>query len=108
MDAPEAHVASVAEAHARLVRAIEHLTDERMRRPTRLPGWTAGHVLTHLARNADSHVFRSGAARRGEVVDQYPGGSEGRAAAIEEGAHRSAAEIIEDVRRSASMVDETW
>ena len=33
--------------------------------PSRLPGWTVGHVLTHLARNADSMVRVLGAAEAG-------------------------------------------
>jgi maleylpyruvate isomerase len=33
--------------------------------PSRLPDWTVGHVLTHLARNADSMVRVLAAAERG-------------------------------------------
>ncbi|MET0910545.1 MAG: maleylpyruvate isomerase N-terminal domain-containing protein, partial [Ilumatobacteraceae bacterium] len=42
--------------------------------PSLLPGWTRGHVLTHIARNADSFVRLLEAAGRGEVVTQYAGG----------------------------------
>ncbi len=45
-----------------------------MRGPSLLPEWSDGHVLTHLARNADSVVRRMEGAARGELVDQYPGG----------------------------------
>ena len=45
---------------------------------------------------------------RGEVVDQYPGGFEGRAAEIEAGAGRSAAALVADVRDSGREVEATW
>jgi len=90
------------------VQAIELLTDDQVRSPSQLPGWTVGHVLTHVARNADSHVRRSDAALRGEFVEQYPGGLTGREAEIEAGAARPAAAIVEDVSRSAAQVDRAW
>ena len=108
MFAPEVDIARVADAHVRLVAAIAALDDDDVRRPSLLPGWTVGHVLAHLARNADSHVQRAEAAVRGEVVDQYAGGDAGREAEIDDGSRRPAAEIIEDVRSSARAVDHAW
>jgi maleylpyruvate isomerase len=105
---PEVHIAHVADAHARFSDAIQSLGDADVRRPSLLPGWSVGHVLTHVARNADSHIRRTDAAARGEMTDQYEGGYAGREADIEAGAVRSAADIIEDVRRSADAVDEAW
>lgn len=96
------------DAQRRFEDAIARLTDDDVRRPTALPGWTIGHLLTHVARNADSHTRRSEAAARDEVVDQYPGGFEGRAADIEAGAHRSAAELVDDVRTSAARMHDVW
>jgi len=40
-------VAAAAEAHRRLHRALDGLTDEQVRAPSPLPGWTRGHVLAH-------------------------------------------------------------
>jgi len=105
---PVADIARVAEAHTRFLEAIRGLSDERARRPSLLPGWTVGHVLSHVARNADSHVRRTEAAARGEMVDQYEGGYAGREADIDAGAGRSAAELLDDVRRSAAAVDAAW
>src|SRR5918995_3450961 len=56
--------------------------------PSRLPHWSIGHVLTHLARNADSMVRVFDAAERGEVIDRYEGGVARRNAEIEAGATR--------------------
>lgn len=95
-------------AHARLLVTLSTVTDGTARQPSRLPGWTVGHVLTHLARNADSHTRRIGGALRGEVMDQYPGGWEGRAAEIEAGAGRPAAALVADVRASAEALEDAW
>jgi maleylpyruvate isomerase len=75
--------------------------------PSRLPGWTIGHVLTHLARNADSLTAIVVAADRGEVIDQYPS-REARAAAIESGAGRPPAAQVLDVRRSIEALEAAW
>jgi maleylpyruvate isomerase len=93
------------EAHAALLADLDHLTDAQARQPSRLPDWTVGHLLTHLARNADSVVRRLEGAMRGEVLTQYAGGVEGRAADIAAGADRSAEELVADVRTSAAAVD---
>ncbi|HEV3226660.1 MAG TPA: maleylpyruvate isomerase N-terminal domain-containing protein [Acidimicrobiales bacterium] len=105
---PEDDIARVVDAQTRFDAAIADLTDADVRRASTLPDWTVGHVLSHVARNADSHRRRTEAARRGEVVDQYPGGFEGRAAEIEAGAARPAAELVADVRDSAALMTDAW
>jgi maleylpyruvate isomerase len=47
-------LASVQEATERLLTAVAELDNASAARPSRLPGWTVGHVLAHLARNADA------------------------------------------------------
>ncbi len=93
------------DAHARLAVTLAHLTDDAARRPSLLPGWTVGHVLTHLARNADSHVRMLRAAARGEVADQYTGGNAQRADDIDAGAGRRAAELAAAVTASAFSLE---
>jgi maleylpyruvate isomerase len=93
-------------AHSRLDSRIDGLADATVRAPSRLPGWTVGHVLCHLARNADSVIRRLAGADRDEIVDQYPGGPTGRAEEIENGARASAAVLIADVRRTNLAVEE--
>ena len=99
---------SVKKSHIRLGKTIAGLTDGDARRPSLLPGWSVGHVLTHLARNADSHVRLLEAAARGEVADQYAGGDVQRAADIEVGAGRPAAELVADVMEAAARLERTW
>ena len=96
------------DSHRRLRDTLAGLTDAGARRPSLLPAWTVGHVLTHLARNADSHVRMLEGARRGEVADQYAGGNEQRAADIEAGAGRRADVLVADVVGSAGRLEEAW
>ena len=105
MTRPTEFIEGCKASHATLERHIADLNDEVARRPSLLPDWTVGHVLSHLARNADSVVRRLEGAIRGEIVEQYVGGREGRADEIEAGARRSAAELIADVVTTDAAVD---
>ena len=95
-------------SHALLVSTVTGLDEDAVRGPSRLEGWSVGHVITHLARNADSHTRMLGAARRGEAVEQYAGGREERASAIEAGAPRGAAELVDDMLRSITALEAAW
>ncbi|MGH2730720.1 MAG: maleylpyruvate isomerase family mycothiol-dependent enzyme, partial [Actinomycetota bacterium] len=95
-------------SHVRLTSALDGLSDDQVAAASLLPGWTRGHLLTHIARNADSHVRLLTAAAKGEKVEQYVGGAEGRAADIDAGATRSAAELVADLDQSAKRLFETW
>jgi maleylpyruvate isomerase len=95
-------------AHAALLDHLDALTgtaagDAAL--PSLLPGWTRGHVLTHLARNADSFVRALAAGDAGEVVMQYEGGAEGRAADIEAGAPRPWDDQVADVRGACARLE---
>lgn len=70
-----------------------------------LPGWTVGHVLTHVARNADSMTWVLGAAERGEVAERYPGGLAQRNGDIDDGAGRPAVEQLADIKASNERLD---
>lgn len=80
-------------------------SDADVRAPSLLPGWTRGHVLTHVARNADGIALTLAAALRGEIVPRYPHGTAGRNADIEAGAGRSFEALVADVRDSAERLD---
>jgi len=95
-------------AHERLAMDLPGLTDEMSQRESLLPGWTVAHTLTHIARNADSHVRMLQAAERGEVGAQYPGGIEQRNADIEAGVGRSAAALVADVVDSNARLEAAW
>ena len=95
-------------AHRRLEDIVVTLDDDAVPRPSRLPEWTVGHVLTHLARNAESHVRMLNGALAGQPVEQYPGGPEQRASDIERGAGRPAAEIRADLLEMDAALEATW
>ena len=84
-----------------LASQIDQLGEDDMSRPSRLPGWTIGHLLTHLARNADALGNLVRWAATGIETPMYPGGPEQRRADLEVGALRQSAEILRDVRQSA-------
>lgn len=95
-------------AHRRLLDAVAGLGDDDLRRPSTLPEWTIGHVLAHLARNADSHVRLLDAGARGEVADQYDGGMAGRAAEIERDAVLPAEVLLADLAATADALEQRW
>ena len=101
-------LAGCTEAHRGLLASLDGLTDEVAAGPSLLPGWSVGHVLTHIARNADSFVRLTTAATEGRVVPQYEGGMAARNAEIEAGAGRGAAALVADVRDSAAALDACW
>ena len=90
----------VARADERLLATAATLDEAAVRAPSQLPGWTRGHVLAHIARNADSYVNLLTWARTGVETPMYPS-MERRNAEIEEGAGRSPAEHVADLRASA-------
>jgi len=106
--APARAIDGCREATARLLATLDALDDATARRPSRLPEWTVGHVVTHLARNADSLVRMLEGAAAGRVVDQYEGGLPARAADIAAGAGRPAAELMADLGRAIADLDNAW
>ncbi len=92
------------------------LTDQQVAAPSLLPDWSVGHVVTHIARNADGVRLMLEGALRGEVAPQYPGGVEQRAADIAAGSVRGAAGLQADIRAThqrleaafTAMTDEAW
>jgi maleylpyruvate isomerase len=97
---PADDVRRVEASTAALLTAIGSLDDAGMRSPSALPGWTRGHVLTHLARNADGLGNLVTWALTGARTPMYPS-AEARSADIEAGAGRPAAEIVVDLRAAA-------
>jgi maleylpyruvate isomerase len=84
------------------------LSDDDARAPSELPGWSRGHTLSHIARNADGIARTLRGGLRGEIVPRYPGGSEARNQDINAGAVRPAAAIVADVVDSAAALAEVF
>jgi maleylpyruvate isomerase len=107
-DSPERSVAGARSATGRLLLTLDGLDDSSVDRPSLLPGWTVGMVLTHLARNADSHVRLFRAALVEKAVNRYPGGAAQRTREISAGRTRSVSDVAADVRTAAATLDAVW
>jgi maleylpyruvate isomerase len=101
MDEASHSLGQIADATERLLAAADALTDAQVREPSLLPGWSRGHVLTHIARNADGLGKLLRWARTGTEIPMYAS-AEARTADIEAGAGRPAGELGRDVRDSAA------
>lgn len=77
------------------------------RQPSLLPGWSRGHLLTHVARNADAMARTLSGTLRGELVPMYDGEAQ-RDADIAAGAGRDLDALVADVTASAERLEETW
>lgn len=99
MTAPHSDLDAAAESAARLLRTVERMTPEQVFEPSALPGWTRGHVLTHIARNADALGNLLRGARTGQSIPMYPS-PESRDRGIQDGAKRGIAEHLADLQAS--------
>ncbi len=77
------------------------------REPSRLPGWTRGHVATHIARQADGIVRLTEWARTGVRHDMYPS-AEQREADIEAGSGRSGLDLQIDLDTTAGRLGDAF
>lgn len=116
MARPDQEIDGIRTAQASFLSAVQGLDEDTVRRPSALPGWTVAHVIAHVAANADSVTRRLRGCLAGEVVDQYPGGAEGRAREIEELSGRGLADLVAMVARTnaevldvvGEMPDDAW
>lgn len=97
------HLVEMVVASTRFLGALSDLTDDDMRAPSLLPDWSRGHVVTHLARNADAFCNLLRWAETGEEHYMYES-REKRDADIEEGSGRSAHDLRVDASASAGRL----
>ena len=108
MPVPPSRLAAVRRSTDRLVSDVRMLTDDRMREPSLLNGWTRGHVVGHLAAHARGLLRVTDGAERGDLVDPYPGGAAARSQEIEERAARPAAELTTELTEAVTELDQRW
>ncbi|MGI8577776.1 MAG: maleylpyruvate isomerase family mycothiol-dependent enzyme [Nocardioidaceae bacterium] len=112
---PAAQIDALSGSAESLEHTLAELTDEQVREPSLLPGWTRGHVLTHIARNADGLGNLVIWAKTGVETSMYVS-REQRNADIEAGAGRSVTDLVADVRESqatlmtalADLTEQQW
>jgi maleylpyruvate isomerase len=64
-------VTAILEATQRYLATVAGLTEEQLREPSLLPGWTRGHVVAHIALNAHGFARALRGLRTGEPVPVY-------------------------------------
>ncbi|MFI7351071.1 maleylpyruvate isomerase family mycothiol-dependent enzyme [Streptomyces sp. NPDC049936] len=85
-------------------RLLTGAADAALDEPSALPGWTRGHVVAHVAANADALGNLVHWAATGEETPMYASPGD-RAAGIEKGALLSAAELRAWLRDSARRLE---
>lgn len=95
----------VAETNRALLTTLAGLSDDQVGEASRLPGWTRGHVLAHIAGVGHAAARQlEVAVADGAPVPYYDGGMAGREAAIEAGAPASAADHVARVTAAAERM----
>jgi maleylpyruvate isomerase len=100
---PDGDAAAVHEATGLLIQTASVLPASAIAEPSLLAGWTRGHVLAHLARNADACTNLLTWARTGIETPMYPS-AEIRDKDIEDGAGRPLTDQLDDLRISADRL----
>lgn len=104
---PDADLRGCTAAHALLLASLADLTDARARSASSLPGWSVGHVITHLARNADAFRRVVEGAGRGDVASMYDSMAQ-RDSDIGAGAGRPAVELLADLTSATAALEQAW
>lgn len=98
---------AVAAETDRLLATIAGLDDATVSQESRAAGWSRGHVLTHIARNADALGRLVENAVTGSNTPMYPS-VEARDGEINAGSMRSLAELADDVHGSAGRLADSF
>jgi maleylpyruvate isomerase len=98
----------VTAAAGRLDGVLAGLDDAAVRAPSGLPGWSRGHVLTHIANFSEAMTRQVDEAIAGRLVEVYDGGRPARDAGIEVGAGRSAKELKQHVSQATEGLLAAW
>ncbi|PNH86763.1 maleylpyruvate isomerase family mycothiol-dependent enzyme [Arthrobacter sp. AFG20] len=94
---PDTLLAELHKAADAVSSLVAKLTEADVPAPSALPGWTRGHVLAHIAGISNAMARQLEYAARGETVELYDGGYEGRTKAIEMSAGHALAQHRADL-----------
>lgn len=102
-DRPQVRQA-ITEATQALLGDCIQLAEDGWRAPSKLPGWSRGHVATHIARNAEAMTRVVRGMISGVPTFMYDS-AEARASAIDQGAGRSGLDQQVDLDTTAGELD---
>jgi maleylpyruvate isomerase len=105
---PAALQRALAGGQDRLRALLPGLTEEAVRAPSPLPGWSRGHVLSHIEGVGLALARQARYARRGRLIEVYDGGRPARDAAIEAGHRRGAAQFTAALTAAMDEVEASW
>lgn len=100
--------AALTAGQSRLRGLLTGLTEDAARAPSALPGWTRGHVLTHIEGVGLALARQARYALRGRLIEVYDGGRAARDAAIEAGHGRSAEQLAAALGEALDEVEASW
>jgi maleylpyruvate isomerase len=100
--------AALTAGQTRLRTLLDGLTEDAARAPSALPGWTRGHVLTHIEGVGLALARQARYALRGKLIEVYDGGRAARDAAIEAGHGRSAPALTEALNNALDEIEASW
>lgn len=108
-EAPEVDLqAAFTAGLARLRGLLTGLDDAALREPSALPGWTRGHVLTHVEGVGLALARQARYALRGRTIEVYDGGRAARDAAIAAGHGRGAAVLAPALAEALDEAEASW
>ena len=91
-----------------LLALVADLDDASARGDSNLPGWSRGHVITHIANFSEAMTRQVDEALEGRVIEMYDGGRPARDAAIESGADRSGADLRAHLTQAVTTLLASW
>ncbi|MFG1911902.1 maleylpyruvate isomerase family mycothiol-dependent enzyme [Kribbella sp. NPDC048928] len=92
----------------RLLALTADLDDPTARGDSVLPGWSRGHVITHIANFSEAMTRQVDEALQGRLIEVYDGGRPARNAAIDDGADRSADELRTHLNEAVTALLASW
>jgi maleylpyruvate isomerase len=101
-------IAACRASHRVLLAGLAPLSDDDFRVPSLLPGYSRGHVVTHIANKTKAHVLVFGGPAVGEVRRLHPDGYDPDLAADRAAAGRTAAELRFTLMQGFELLEATW
>ncbi|MFI5697249.1 maleylpyruvate isomerase family mycothiol-dependent enzyme [Kribbella sp. NPDC051586] len=95
-------------AAEQLLALVADLDEPTARGASSLPGWSRGHVITHIAYFSEAMTRQVDEALQGRLIEMYDGGRPERDASIEAGADRSAADLRAHLTAAVTTLLSSW